>query len=766
MKKSIALLIIICINISYASAQKQGQKKLEVDYVNTYIGTAEDGAGGLMPMVGPPYAMTNFSAQTSENKISRMPYVYEDTTIIGFIASHQPCVWMGDYGYVSAMPLIGELRVLPQERRSLFDHKNEVVSPYYYSVKMDAGQKKSIKTEMTSSERCGIFRVTYPEAKNAHLVIQSINIDDGKEPDWNPELNSKERRTKEFEAYIKIEEDKNEISGYNPDRFSLNIGPELKNFKGYFIIQYDKPVTLFGTWDNNSVFPQTKELYGKKRMGAYISFSTKKNEVLRFKIATSLISLDQARDNMNREIPDWNFDKVEAQTKDIWQKNLETIKLEGVTEEQKTIFYTAYYHTLLLPRTLSEYGRYYSAFDDKIHEGVSYNDYSLWDTFRALHPFLIFVQPERANEMIISMLQMYKEGGWLPMWPNPAESNIMIGTHADAVIADAYVKGIRGYDVNLAYEAMRKDAMVPPDYDTKYRFGDRAPWHTYEARAGLSYYHSLGYIPADKTAESVSRTLEYALDDYCVAQVAKDLGHNEDYDRLMGWSKNYKNLYNKKTGFMAARLYNGDWSPTRDDLTWTPSTDLGFTEGSPWTYLFCAMQDIPGLIELMGGNEKFAQKLDRNFEENHYEHANEPGHHYIYLYDFCGQPWKTQELARKHTKINYRNKPNGINGNDDCGQMSAWYIFGVMGFYPVTPGSGIYCIGAPQFPKLTMNYRVEGKPKTLEIVANNISEKNMYIQKLTLDGKEIKSPFLSHKDIINGNKLVFEMGPAPNMNWK
>jgi predicted alpha-1,2-mannosidase len=766
MKRIFFLIISVCFFLTYTHAQKKVQTKQEVDYVNTYIGTAQDGAGGLMPQVGPPFAMTNFSAQTCENQISRMPYVYEDTTIIGFIATHQPCVWMGDYGYVSAMPLTGKLRVLPEQRKSLFDHKNEVVSPYYYSVKMDAGQKKFIKTEMTATERCGIFKVTYPEAKEAHLVIQAININDAQEPDWNKELNSKKRRSEIFEAYININPEKNEITGYNPDRASLNIGPELKNFKGYFIIQFDKSVTAYGTWNNNEIFPQSKVLYGKKRMGAYISFSTKKNEVVRFKIASSFISLEQARDNMQKEIPDWDFEKVSAQTKDIWQKNLEKINIEGATEEQKTIFYTAYYHTQILPRTFSEYGRYYSAFDDKVHIGVSYNDYSLWDTFRALHPFLIFIQPERANEMIISMLQIYKEGGWLPMWPNPAESNIMIGTHADAVIADAYVKGIRGYDIPLAYEAMRKNAMVPPDGDTKYRFGDRDTWKGYEVRAGLSYYHSLGYIPSDKTAESVSRTLEYALDDYCIAQVAKDLGHTEDYERLTGWSKNYKNMYNKETGFMAARLYNGKWSTDKNDGNWTPSTDLGFTEGSPWTYLFCVMQDVPGLIDLMGGNEKFSKKLDENFAGNHYEHSNEPGHHYIYLYDYSGQPWKTQELARKHTKINYRNSPNGINGNDDCGQMSAWYLFSVMGFYPVTPGSGMYAIGAPQFPKITMNYNVDGKPQTLEIIANNISEKNLYIQKLTLDDKPVTTPFLSHKDITNSHKLVFEMGPEPNKNWK
>jgi predicted alpha-1,2-mannosidase len=253
----------------------------------------------------------------------------------------------------------------------------------------------------------------------------------------------------------------------------------------------------------------------------------------------------------------------------------------------------------------------------------------------------------------------------------------------------------------------------------------------------------------------VSRTLEYALDDYCVAQVAKDLGKTEDYNRLMGFSKNYKNLYNKETGFMSPRLFDGAWDS---------KTNNGFTEGSPWTYLFCVMQDVPGLIDLMGGNEKFVAMLDRNFSENHYKHDNEPGHHYIYLYNYCGQPSKTQELIRKHTIENYKNKPAGINGNDDCGQMSAWYIFSVMGFYPVTPASGLYAIGAPQFPKLSMKFTTaDGKPCQLQIIAQNLSEKNKYVQRITLDGKVLDKIFITHNELINARTLIFEMGEKPNL---
>ncbi|HLT51534.1 MAG TPA: glycoside hydrolase family 92 protein, partial [Arenibacter sp.] len=418
------------------------------------------------------------------------------------------------------------------------------------------------------------------------------------------------------------------------------------------------------------------------------------------------------------------------------------------------IFYTALFHTMLFPREFSEYGRYYSAFDDQIHNGVSYNDYSLWDTFRALHPLLHFTHPERVNPMIQSLLQMYQEGGWLPKWPNPTYTNIMTGTHADAVIADAYVKGFRDYDIDLAYEAIRKNAMQPPFLDTERVWGDRNEGIHYEARGGLTYYHSLGYVAADRTRESVTRTIEFGIDDFAIAQMAKDLGKSEDYDRLMGWSKNYKNLYNPQTEFLNARLFDGSWHNNSQE---------GFTEGGKWTYLFGAMHDIPGMIELYGGKEKFAQKLDENFNDNHYRHDNEPGHHYAYLYNYSGQPWKTQALIRKHTSTeNFRNEALGINGNDDCGQMSAWYVFGVMGFYPVTPATEVFAIGAPQFPELTMQLQKDGKPKSFKITARNISEENMYIQSVTLDGKRLDVPFITYSQIMDGKNLIFEMGKDPN----
>lgn len=755
------LLVMLFSAVAGLAAKEKGKIKQEVDYVNPLIGTAFAGfkpgleGGGTMPCVGPPFAMTNFVAQTCENKISRMIYVYEDTSIIGFAATHQPTVWMGDYGYVSVMPQVGELKLLPEERAAKFSHDQEVSKPYYYAVVLNPGEEQ-IKSEIAAASRCGMFRFTFPQSKDSHIIIQGINLKTKPEIDVDKNHQAKNP----LQGYVKIDKEKGLITGYNPDRMSSHLGPDLLNFKGYFVIQFDKLFDDFGTWDGNDVAEIksiNKEGYGT-RMGAYISFETKEDEVVNVKVATSFISLEQAFQNLSIEIPDWNFDKLTQKTRDVWQENLSRIKVSGCTEDQKSIFYTAMFHTMLFPREFSEYGRYYSAFDDQIHEGVSYNDFSLWDTFRALHPLLQLIQPERVSPMVQSLLQMYQEGGWLPKWPNPTYSNIMIGTHADAVIADAYVNGFREYDINLAYEALLKDATVPPMGDELKKWGDRDLWTSYEARSGLTYYHSLGYIPVDKTSESVSRTIEFGVDDYCVAQIAKATGRTENYAKLMNYSNNYKNLYNPETGFFSPRLYNGAW--------YADST-AGFTEGSKWTYLFGAMHDPKGMIELMGGQKSFAKKLTENFEGNHYRHDNEPGHHYAYLFNYCGEPWKTQQLIRKHTSVeNFRNQPIGINGNDDCGQMSAWYIFGVMGFYPVVPASGVYSIGAPQFPKIVLRHKINGKPGKLEIIAGNLSEENKYVQSVTLDGKSISTPFISYQDLISGCKLVFEMGPKPNYKFR
>jgi len=735
--------VFLLINFVCSSFTSPGVLAQEpIDEVNPLIGTTGPSVfdyGGMIPGVTTPFGMTHWTAETRENKISVCPYNYSDSTIQGFLGTHQPAIWMGDYGYVSLMPSIGDLKI---STKLPFSHRDETSAPNYYSVKMEAGGKP-LKAELTATTRSGFLKFTFPASPTSHIVVTAI-------------------RSKQFQGFIQINPAAQEIVGYNPDRMSAELGPPLPNFKGYFVIKVSKPFASFGTWENVSIHPGTKERTGH-RMGGYATFATMDNEEIKVRIGTSFISLDQARTNLQREIPDWDFERIKADGRRIWNDALGRIKIQGGSKDDRINFYTAVYHSLLFPRIFSEYGRYYSAFDDRVHSGVSYNDYSLWDTFRAEHPLLLLIQPERVPDMITALLQMYDQGGWLPMWPNPTYSNIMISTHADSVIADAHVKGIRGFDLQKAYAATYKNAMIPPDGDANNRWLDRAPWTAYEARGGLTWYKSLGFVPQDKTDESVSRTLEFAYNDFCVAQLAKAVDKHDDYELLMKRSRNYKNLYDPVKGFMRPRKADGSW----DEESWASREERmpGFTEGGPWTYLFCVMQDVPGAIALMGGNEKFAAKLDENFNGRHYRHDNEPGHHYTYLYNYCAQPWKTQERVRETLVKNYQNSPDGLSGNDDCGQMSAWYIFSAMGFYPVTPGTTLYAIGSPIFERVSLNLDQPYKKGTFTVIARNQSPQNKYIQSATLNGKPLNEPFIRHADIVSGSTLIFNMGAQPNRKW-
>jgi predicted alpha-1,2-mannosidase len=423
--------------------------------------------------------------------------------------------------------------------------------------------------------------------------------------------------------------------------------------------------------------------------------------------------------------------------------------IEGASDEQRAIFYTGLYHALLYPRLFSEYGKYYSAFDDRVHDGISYTAYSLWDTFRAEHSLLTLFAPERVNDMVKALLQNYREGGWMPKWPNPSYTNIMIATHADAMVAEAINKGFREFDLNIAYEAAYKDAMTPPDGDTTRNWLDREPHTPYEARAGLTYAKKLGYVPADKTSESASSTLEDAYDDYAVAQIAKAAGKESDYRFFMNRSLNYKLLFNPKTGFMQARSSDGSWADPA----------AGWTEGDKWVYTWSVMHDLPGLMQLMGGADVYNRKLDEHFAGGHNHHDNEPSHHYGYLYDYSGEPWKTQAKVRQIAAEAYSNTPTGILGNEDCGQMSAWYIFTAMGFYPVNPVSGDYMIGSPIFQKTTMHLP---NGKTFVISAPEASAKNLYIHSANLNGKPLEIPIIRYADIERGGTLSFRMGASPS----
>ncbi len=742
----------LCLCVLLFSCNKILNEETEVDtlkYINVFIGStgsSESDYGGTIPSVAPPFAMTQWCAMTRENYISRNPYNYKDSTLIGFIGTHQPAIWMGDYGFVSFLPSIGDVKIAATERALQYSHENEKASPYYYSVEAHTNNGENIKTEMAATLRSAIFNITFPSGTKNHIFV---------------EASRKISNEKEFNGWVKIVPESNEVIGYNSDRYSYMLGPDIPNFKGYFVMQFSKTFTTSGVWNGNEMYNEQLEEKAD-HLGAYVYFNTKKDESIQLKIATSFISIEQARENLKKEIPGWDFQSVVRQNRDDWKKYIDRVKVEGGTYDQKVCFYTAMFRTLQYPRIFSEYGKYYSAFDDKVHEGVSYNDYSMWDTFRAEHPWLTLVAPEHVEPMIESLLNMYDEGGWMPKWPNPTYSNIMIGTHADAVIADALVKNFRGYDLQKAYAAVYKDAMTPPENDTGTRWADREKTKLYEARGGLTWYKDKGYVPADKTAESVSRTLEFAYNDYCVAQIANVLGKNEDYAFFMKRSKNYKNIFNPQTGFMEAKDSKGNFlkevTSRVDEVEQV--VEEGITEGGKWTYLFCAMQDVDGLISLMGGKNIFANMLDRNFNEGHYQHRNEPGHHFIYLYNYAGEPWKTQEKIWEQTPLNYRNAPNGLSGNDDCGQMSAWLTFSSIGFYPVCPGSGEYVVGSPMFSKTELNLPAPYNKKIV-IMAEGVDEGKKYIKSLKIDGRPILKPFIKHEDLVKCDEIVFEMAAIP-----
>jgi putative alpha-1,2-mannosidase len=756
-----------------------------VDYVNTLIGTARKTEGGALPSVTVPFGRTHLVAMTNLNFVGQMPYHYEGKKIVGFMATHQPAPWMGDYGNFTIFPTLGEST--PGDNNDFYklDHQKEIAKPYYYSADLEHAHKQyAMNSEIAGVGDGGIFRFTFNKKGEQGLFIQASpkSVNDSLKS-YLAQFGLTESSAKKTigNGYIQIDIANNAVYGYNANRQDAGLGAPLDNFKGHFYLQFNKKIKSFGTWDYRYGKMPNRTTQLGINVGAYLVFE-EDDQALEVRVATSFIDKMQVLANYNKKIENRSFESLVEQTKQAWEKELSRVSVDTKSENDKVIFYTAVYHTLLYPRIFSEDGRYYSAFDDQIHQGDSYTAFSTWDTFRAQHPWLILIAPERVGPMIQALLQNYKEGGWLPKWPNPGETAIMIGSHTDAIIADAYIKGIRNYDVNLAYEAVRKNAFSLPYGDTggddfytdvtMYNvkkpelrakdagnyWWDRSTWNgCVESRGGLTYYLKYGFVPIDYTYESVSRTIEFGVDDYCIAQMAKELGKTEDFTELMKRAKYYKNLYNPQTGFFAPRYHDGRWFEKPNE---------GFTEGSPWTYRFGAMHDVNGMVELMGGTKSFTQRLDSNFVGKHYRHDNEPGHHYIYLYNWVGVYSKTQALARENFRKNYTADPAyGINGNDYCGQMSAWYLFTAMGFYPVAPASGEYVFGAPQFSNITV-YLDSTKTKKLEIVAHGFSDKNLYVKKLTINGVLQKSPFLKHDQIKNGGRIEYWMDAKPSSTFK
>jgi predicted alpha-1,2-mannosidase len=706
-----------------ASAAAAGPSDL-ADLPDPLVGTDsrfELSHGNTYPGVFVPFGMIGWTAQTGEGG---WPYQYSKDTIRGFLATHRPSAWMSDYGAFSFMPVTGELKVQPQARASHFRHQDEDARAYYYSVLLlDSG----VRVEMTPSRRGGMLRFTFPRAESAFIVLDAGSA-----------------------GTAQVHPESNTITGTN----SSIRGGFPPGFAQHFVAVFDRQFTRSGTWDR----------------GAYAGLSAAGGDVVTVRVGVSLISLEQAK----RNLPTGDLAQVEARARAEWERELGRIEIRGGSQAQRRTFYTAMYHALQFPRELHERKAagavvHWSPYDGRVHAGTMYADTGFWDTFRAEFPLLTILEPGRVGEIIRSLLNAYDEGGWIPKWPNPGYSNVMIATHADSVIADAFVKGIRDYDVEKAYSALRKDAT-------------QAGTGRYEARAGIEDYIRLGYVPADKVKESAARTLEFSYDDFCVAQVARGLGKMDDYRVFMQRAQNYRNAFDPSTGFMRGRNAGGSWVEPFDPLAWGGV----YTEGNAWQWLWSVQQDVPGLISLLGGRDAFVKKLDTLFSmtsdfkvggygkvihemteakmagTGQYAHINEPVHHVIYLYDYAGEPWKAQRWARTIMDRFYRPGPDGWLGDEDTGQMSAWYIFSALGLYPVNPGQPVYALGSPLFDRATIHLE-SGRSFTVE--AERSSPTDFYVQSVTLDSESLERPWIAHNEILRGGVLRFRLGPRPNPKW-
>ena len=731
------------------------------DFVNPFIGTADHGhtfPGAVLPgglvQLGPDTGIKGWDWCSG--------YHYSDSTIMGFSHLHRSGMGAGDWGDILLMPTTGKLKVEPGTKenpgegyRSKFSHQGEKASPGYYSVNLTDYR---IKAELTVSERAGFHRYTFPKSEASHILIDMEHgIGD-----------------KCTDAQVKIVNN-TEIEGHRASNGFV------KKQNVYFCAKFSKPFNSSGTWVKNNIKPGSKEESGTN-IGAYIDFITSENEVVEVKVGISYTSVAQARLNLDTEIPKWEFDRVKDDAKMKWDKALEKIEVamdkgtdETYNKQKLVTFYTALYHSLLFPTTFGDVDGKYMGLDNEVHAAKDFtyrSCFSLWDTFRAEMPLLTLINPERTNDVINTMIAQYEQGGWMPTPQQFGNSytNDMIGDHPVVVILDALKKGIKNFDAEKAYEAVKKNAMETPPSD-----------HRSRGRVGLADYLKYGYVPYDKVRESVSRTLEYAYNDWCVAQLAKVLGKTSDYEMFMKRAANYKNIIDTSTGFARPKNSNGEWLSPFDPKFIGQGNNRHYTEANAWQYTWFVPHDVQGLMILEGGRENFVKKLDSLFTTSsdihstvsdvtgligQYAHGNEPSHHTLYLYNYAGAPWKTQAMARNVMDSLYHEGPAGLCGNEDMGQMSAWYVLSAMGFYPVAPGQNVYSIGSPEFSKVTIHLdKSYNNGKQFVIEAKNNSKANKYIQSATLNGKPLNKPWFDHADIKSGGTLIFIMGPQPNKNW-
>jgi len=722
-------------------------------YVNTFIGTG--GHGHTFPGATTPYGMVQLSPDTRTLGWDACgSYHYTDSSIIGFSHTHLSGTGISDLGDFLFMPFTGEVKLEPgtpenpdSGYRSRFSHNYEKAVPGYYSVKL---LDYDIQAELTATTRAGFHRYTYNKEGKAGIIIDLAHTI---YEDRNP--------SQEFKIISNTE-----ISGLKKS------GGWARDQQIFFHAKFNKPFKCVLYKDGKEIDATLAK--DAKNLKAVLYFDIAKGEQVLSKVGISSVDYNGAKANLETEIAEWDFDGVKEAAHRAWVAELGKINIEGGSKDQKTIFYSSLYHVAISPNTFIDVDGRYRGMDKKIYKSDSpiYTVFSLWDTFRAYHPLQTIINPERNNEFIKTLLKKYDEGGVLPKWELVANyTGTMIGYHAVPVIVDAYFKGNRDFDVNKAYEAI----VTSTKYDTTLVDFPDADIQRRLMPKGLFYNETMSYIPSDLEDESTAKALEYAYNDWCIAQMAKDLGKTADYEKFMARSKKYAQYFDKNTGFMRGKTQAGAWrEPFHPRFSNHRKDD--YVEGNAFQWTWFVLHDVKGLIDLMGGNEKFTENLDTLFSTNseilgedassdisgfigQYAHGNEPSHHITHMYNYVGESWKTQVLTDSIMNSLYFNNPNGLAGNEDCGQMSAWYILNAMGFYSFCPGEPIYSIGRPLFDKVEINLT---NGKVFTVIAKNTSRKNLYIQSAKLNGKDLKKAFFEHKDIMNGGVLEFEMGSTEN----
>jgi predicted alpha-1,2-mannosidase len=747
------IILIVCLALSQFFSQSFEEISGNAKYVNTFIGTG--GHGHTFPGATRPYGMVQLSPDTRTMGWDACGgYHYTDSSILGFSHTHLSGTGISDLGDFLFMPFNGEAKVKPgtpedpdSGYRSRYSHSNEKSSPGFYSVLL---VDYDIEVEVTATKRAGFHKYRFnKDGKSGVIIDLSHNI----YPDHKPSHQFKVIGNTEIVGY----------KGSGGWAVSQDI---------FFHAKFNKPFTT-------TFYENGKKIIGvptgkSKSLVAILSFDTTEGEEVLSKVGISSVDYLGAKKNLESEIKNWDFDKVKNEAHKSWNKELSKINVKGGTENEKTIFYTALYHTSIAPNTFSDVDFRYRGMDREIHQTNKENIYtvfSLWDTFRAYNPLKTITDPEKTNEFINTLLTKYDQGGVLPMWELQGNyTGCMIGYHSVPVIVDAFKKGIKNFDIDKAYQAIVHAAK----YDTINIIFPSKRIKNILMPMGKFYNETMDYIPADLENESVSKALEYAYNDWCIAQMAKDLGKIGDYNLFMKRSKKYTQYYDTITGFMRGKNADGQWRVPFDPRFSKHRKD-DYTEGNAYQWSWFVPHDVPGLIDLVGGKETFIKNLDVLFSTSselvgddvsgdisgligQYAHGNEPSHHIAHMYNFVDQPWKTQQVTDKIMNELYFNDPNGLAGNEDCGQMSAWYVLNAMGFYSFSPGNTTYSIGRPIFDEVEINLPT-GKQFVLK--AKNNSRENKYIQRTILNGKDLTTPFFSHDQLISGGKIEFKMGNSP-----